>query len=82
MARRKLERDDADAIWIICRDRDAGHLCDGESQHLVHPGVRRRMHASLGLWIPAGRVALWSCRGDLVGSSRPPLVPCQAVNYR
>ena len=55
----------ADAIRIVRGDRDAGHLCAGEPEQVVHPGLCGRVSAWLGLWIPAGSLAFWSGRGSL-----------------
>ena len=80
--RRKQQRDYAYAIRTVRSDRDVGHLCIGEPQFLVHPGVRRRLPARLCVWFSARRVALRSGRGHLVGSSPAPLVSRPAVMSR
>src|ERR1700674_640780 len=43
--KRSQPREHADAIRIVRSDRDVGHLCAGEPQFLVHPGVRRGLRA-------------------------------------
>ena len=47
-----------DAFWLICSYRDAGLLCTGTSQPLVHPDIRHSVRVSVGLRISSGRLAL------------------------
>src|SRR5450759_1532493 len=72
--RREQQREFAYAIRTVRGDRDVGHLCVGEPQYVVHPGVCRCLRARLCLWVSARRLALWSGRGDLVGRGRALLV--------
>src|ERR1700682_3435569 len=75
----EAQREYAYAIRTVRSNCDARHLCVGEPQSLVHPGVRRCLRARLRLWFSARRLALRSSRGDLVGGGRAPLVSGTAV---
>jgi hypothetical protein len=55
-------------------ERDAGVLRIGEAEPVVHIGVFRSMRPWVRVWLPSGRLALWSARSDLVGGRRAPLV--------
>src|SRR6266446_6058769 len=72
-------REYAYAIRTVRSDRDARHLCVGEPQSLVHPGIRSCLRARLCLWFSARRLALWSGRGHLVGRGPAPLASGAAV---
>src|SRR6266446_8045112 len=77
--RRSQLREFAYAIRTVRSDRDARHLCVGEPQSLVHPGIRSCLRARLCLWFSARRLALWSGRGHLVGRGPAPLASGAAV---
>jgi hypothetical protein len=55
-------------------ERDAGVLRVGEAEPVVHIGVFRSMRPWVRVWLPSGRLALWSARGNLVGGRRSALV--------
>ena len=74
IARRTGRGESTYLIRIVRGDRDVGHVCIGESQPVVHPGIRRRLLARLGVRFSARRVALWSGRGHLVGGGPEALV--------
>jgi hypothetical protein len=55
-----------DRLRPPCRDGDAGVLCTGEAQPVVHFGVCRLLRASLGLRLPPGGLAVRFSRSSLV----------------
>src|SRR5215469_3135159 len=55
-------------IWLVCSDSDAGYLCLGVEERMVHPRVRLCVCIGVGVWIPPGRMAIRSRRGCLVRS--------------
>src|SRR5262249_3177440 len=56
------------------RQLDGGVLRPRRTKPLVHPRLRRRLRARIGLRIPSRRLAVRARRGDLVGGGGPALV--------
>lgn len=63
----KDSNDSSHSIRSLCRYKHAGHLCAGEPQLVVHPGIRLLVPAGVGIRLSAGSLAVWSGGGDLGG---------------
>ena len=66
----------AHSLWLVFSYGDAGLLCAGKSQPVVHSRVCRGLHIGVGLWISSGRVALWIGRRCLGPRGRASLAGC------
>jgi hypothetical protein len=53
-------------LWPVCGDGDAGQLCLGSTEPVVHSRVCLRLSPGLGVRIYAGSMAIWNSRGCLV----------------
>jgi hypothetical protein len=62
---------------FVCGHRNARLLRARTAQPVVHSGIRDLMHARVGVWIPSGRLAFRTRRGDLGASGAAPLAPCR-----
>ena len=71
---RKKQSADAYAIRSVRSHGDARDLCAGESEHMVHPGIRCGLHSRFRIWLSTRRVALRSGRDHLVDSRSQTLV--------
>ena len=59
-------------LWIAGRHRDAGDLCSGRPQPLVHLGICRSLRAGFDLWISPRSLAVRRHRSNLgIGRSAP-----------
>jgi len=61
-------------FWFDSGHGDAGVLCAGRSQPLVHPGICRCVRVRLDLWVSSGCLAFWIGGGDMVSRGRAALV--------
>jgi len=52
-------------LWLVCRDRNAGGLCPGETQSAARSRLRQSLHPGVGLWVSARRMAVWHHRSHL-----------------
>ena len=54
-----------DLVRARGRQRDAGLLRGGVALNMERLGICRSLFTRIDLWILAGRVALWGCRGGV-----------------
>src|SRR5882757_9007993 len=77
---RKKEReqspcnDSTQYFWTVRGHGDAGLLCTGTAQPVVHLCLRLRLRAGFDLWLFARRVAVWRGGSGMVGGGATPLV--------